>query len=174
MMSEIGMNISRLRKERRLTQEALAEQLHVSPQAVSKWENGLACPDIALLPKIAGLFGVSVDSLLGVAPPAQASLPETGAAQPDGAGEKDVPHEAPAGGRAAGVHIIIEQPDKKKPVHVRLPSNLVQFGLSLGGTVGGLGDAEMNAIRNALSGGLTGEILRVDGDDGEVVRIVIE
>jgi len=53
------------RKRLGLTQDALAEQLGVTAQAVSKWENDQSCPDIATLPKLADLFGVSVDTLLG-------------------------------------------------------------------------------------------------------------
>ena len=54
-----------LRKEKGMTQEALAEQLGLSFQAVSKWENGQSCPDIALLPVLAEIFSVSVDYLFG-------------------------------------------------------------------------------------------------------------
>ena len=54
-----------LRKEKGLTQEALAQQLGVSFQAVSKWENEQSCPDIALLPLLAEIFEVTVDSLFG-------------------------------------------------------------------------------------------------------------
>ncbi len=56
----------RLRKERDLTQEALAEFFGVSFQAVSKWERGESYPDIELLPVISDFFSVSTDDLLGV------------------------------------------------------------------------------------------------------------
>jgi len=61
----LSERILSLRKEKGLTQEALAGQLGVSFQAVSKWENGQSCPDIALLPVLAVIFGVTVDSLFG-------------------------------------------------------------------------------------------------------------
>ena len=54
-----------LRKEKGLTQSDIAEKLHVSPQAVSKWENGDSMPDIDLLLPLAELLDVSVDELLG-------------------------------------------------------------------------------------------------------------
>ena len=46
----LGRNIFQLRKRKRMTQEALAATLHVSCQAVSKWENNLSIPDAVLLP----------------------------------------------------------------------------------------------------------------------------
>jgi transcriptional regulator with XRE-family HTH domain len=55
----------RLRKDRDLTQEEVAEIFHVSPQTVSRWETGVNYPDIDLLPHIAGFFKVMVDELLG-------------------------------------------------------------------------------------------------------------
>lgn len=61
---QIGGLIFRLRKEQGLTQRQLAEALGVSEQAVRKWERGLGCPDVSLLPPLAKQFGVGVERLL--------------------------------------------------------------------------------------------------------------
>ena len=60
---DMSKKIRQLRYRASLTQEQLAERLSVSPQAVSKWENAAAMPDIALLPALAECFGVSIDEL---------------------------------------------------------------------------------------------------------------
>lgn len=57
--------IKKLRRQRNLTQEQIAETLGISCQAISKWETGTSYPDISLLPIIADYFGVSIDYLLG-------------------------------------------------------------------------------------------------------------
>lgn len=64
MENTIGKRIALLRKQRGLTQEDLAERMGVSGQAVSKWENNLSCPDIALLSELSKTLGVTVDELL--------------------------------------------------------------------------------------------------------------
>ena len=64
IVMNIGAKIRLLRKEKRVTQEELAEYLLVSSQAVSKWETGASSPDIDMLPKIAIFFGTSLDNLL--------------------------------------------------------------------------------------------------------------
>lgn len=58
-------NLVRIRKERGLTQEALAVKLGVVRQTISKWEKGLAVPDAEMLSKIADVLEVSVVDLLG-------------------------------------------------------------------------------------------------------------
>ena len=62
--------ISAHRRKLGLTQEGLAQKLGVTNQAVSKWESGQSCPDIALLPAIADLFGITIDALFGREPKA--------------------------------------------------------------------------------------------------------
>ena len=61
----IGKNIKRLRLLNDMKQKDFAKILSVSPQAISKWENGKNMPDISILPKIAESFGVSIDDLFG-------------------------------------------------------------------------------------------------------------
>lgn len=62
--NEIGKRIALKRKENGYTQEQLSLLLNVTPQAVSKWENGNALPDTALLPLLGNILGVSIDRLL--------------------------------------------------------------------------------------------------------------
>lgn len=61
---QIGERIEKLRKKIGMTQQSLAGKLGVTDKAVSKWENGAGYPDITVLPKIASLFGVTVDYLM--------------------------------------------------------------------------------------------------------------
>lgn len=63
-VNQIGKNIAELRKSKGITQEALAEVVGVSSQAVSKWESG-GTPDVELLTAIANYFEVSIDRLFG-------------------------------------------------------------------------------------------------------------
>lgn len=65
----IGARIRALRATRHMTQEALAKELNITNQAVSKWEQNVTSPDISLLPEIAEVFGVSIDALFGREPP---------------------------------------------------------------------------------------------------------
>ncbi len=66
MLRTLGERIAYHRKRCAMTQEQLAQKCSVTPQAVSKWENDLTAPDIGLLPRLAELFSVTCDELLGV------------------------------------------------------------------------------------------------------------
>ena len=69
-MENLGQTITEYRKKRNLTQKDLGEKLNVSPQAVSKWENGQAEPDASTIKKLCEIFKISTDELLGNTPPA--------------------------------------------------------------------------------------------------------
>lgn len=60
---KIGLKIRELRQQAEISQETLARALSMTPQAISRWENGTTAPDISLLPSIANYFGVSIDTL---------------------------------------------------------------------------------------------------------------
>ena len=61
-------NIKKMRQQKGMTQELLAERLHIVRQTVSKWEKGLSVPDAEMLVRLAEVFEVSVTELLGEAP----------------------------------------------------------------------------------------------------------
>ena len=63
---QIGTNIKRLRREKEMTQESLAEYLGVSVSAVSQWESEKTAPDLSLIPPLCNLLGVTSDTLLGI------------------------------------------------------------------------------------------------------------
>ena len=65
-MLKLGENLRKLRREKELTQEELADIFSVSPQAISRWEKGATYPDITMLPTIANYFGVTLDDLMGM------------------------------------------------------------------------------------------------------------
>lgn len=62
--TKIGGLIRRLRQERGMTQRQLAERMGISDKTVSKWERGMGCPDLSLLPDLSDIFHVGLDQLL--------------------------------------------------------------------------------------------------------------
>lgn len=63
-MNEVANSIKKLRQEKKLSQEQLAEQLHVTRQAVSNWENGKTQPDVEMIMQLAEIFDVSVERMI--------------------------------------------------------------------------------------------------------------
>lgn len=77
----LGETIRSKREERDMTQQELADLLHVTRQTVSRWESGSRCPDLILSKKIADIFGVSLDELVSSSDvdsyvPRKASVPD--------------------------------------------------------------------------------------------------
>jgi transcriptional regulator with XRE-family HTH domain len=88
-LQNLAQNICSLRKQSGLTQEALADRLGLTFEAVSKWENFQSSPDIQLLPRLAEIFQVSVDRLFGLEKPEPV--------------EKERPHQAVGSAMAEGI-----------------------------------------------------------------------
>ena len=61
----LAKRIYESRKRMGVTQEVLADKLGITPQSISRWENGQSRPDVDMLPKLAALFGITVDALFG-------------------------------------------------------------------------------------------------------------
>ena len=122
----LGRRIARLRLARTATQERLAKELNVSPQAVSKWENDINYPDISLLPDLARFLGVSVDELLSGA---SASAPESVAAQESAAEKSTAEVVAVAADEPAE---IVEEPVEQSNQGIATQSSGFSFGKLFG------------------------------------------
>ncbi len=159
----IGQKISALRKEKGLTQEGLAEKLGVSPQAVSKWENDVSCPDIMLLPKLAELFGVTTDEILGC----QRANPIVEVVSEESKKDLD----------SLVMRVIVNSSDGDK-VRINLPMSLIKKGVEMGSPkISGnksLQDIDFTQIVEMAEKGLLGKLLEVQSADGDNVEIVVE
>jgi len=62
--NKIGKLIYHLRKEKDMTQKQLADLMNISDKTISKWERGLGCPDVSLLPELSQILGVNIEEIL--------------------------------------------------------------------------------------------------------------
>ena len=165
MQENIGANIARLRREHNMKQDELAEMLDVTPQAVSKWENGASMPDIALLPKLANIFGVTIDDLFGA----------------DRTPEPDVQMVPPDKRKSFDEMILrVRVQDGGDKVNVNLPLPLVKLALEIGMTMPNvntgnvdLSKVDFNHIIKLVENGVIGKLVEVEGSDGETVVIEV-
>ena len=165
MENTIGKRIAQLRKEKGFTQEELAQQMEVSAQAVSKWENDLTCPDISSLPKLAKLLDVTVDELLS-GKEEQAPLAQV------------VPVEERKDIKDMTLRITVDE-NQGEHVKINIPLALVQVALEIGMELpqvsgnAALKNMDLQQIMNMVRQGVIGTLLEVETDD-EVVRIFVE
>ena len=165
MNMTLGKRIGLLRRQKGLRQDDLAKVLEVSAQAVSKWENDQACPDISLLPKLAKLLNVSVDDLLSGKEevPAVTLLPEDK--------RKDI--------KDMFLRIVVKTEDGDH-VRVSLPMALVQVALDIGidlPQISGntaLNSIDLQKVIALVEQGMVGNLLEVETSNGDTVQIFVE
>jgi len=164
MINTLGSRIAEYRKAKGITQDQLAEHMGVSSQAVSKWENDLSCPDIALLPRLSDYFGITIDKLL--------------------LGENNQVVQVVAEGERKDLNKMLMKISvnsaKGDIVKVNLPLSLVKVGLEIGlqmPEISGndaLKNVDFSAILLAAERGVIGKLVEVNSAEGDVVEIVIE
>ena len=161
----LGKRIGQLRRTKGITQENLAEKLGVTPQAVSKWENDGSCPDIALIPELAKILGISTDELL------TGKKPETAM--------RLLPPEERRDIKDMMLRIIVDSAQGDK-VRVNLPMALVQVALDIGmemPQVNGnpaLKQIDLAQILKLVEQGAVGNLVEMESADGDTVRIFVE
>ena len=165
MEMTIGRRIAQLRKEKGLTQDELSQMMEVSAQAVSKWENDQTCPDIASLPKLAKILGVTVDELLSGK---EENVPVARVLKPEARKElKDMM-----------LRIVVDE-TYGDHVKVNIPMALVQVALEMGMELpqlsgnSALKNLDLAQLVNMVRQGAIGNLLEVESDN-EVVRIFVE
>lgn len=167
-METIGKRISENRKRKNIKQDELAEMLCVSPQAVSKWENDLSCPDISLLPKLSKILGISVDELLsGKQESSVVFVPEEN--------RKDI--------KDMMFRIVVNSSEGDK-VRVNIPCAIVKIALDCGMEMPQISgnDSVNSALKNLdlakifemVEKGAIGNLVEVESHEGDVISIFVE
>ena len=170
----LGRRIARLRLARTATQERLAKELNVSPQAVSKWENDINYPDISLLPDLARFLGVSVDELLSGA---SASAQESSAAQ-EGAAARERATEVVSVADDEPAEII-EEPTEQENQGIATQSSGFSFGKLFGKSMikveknNETDNSKKRGVRLGNGSAKHGLHVYVVSDDGDVVDMCV-
>jgi transcriptional regulator with XRE-family HTH domain len=163
-MNTIGSRIAQKRKTLGLTQESLAAQLGISSQAVSKWENDISAPDIALLPALAKALNCTTDELLSGKSDEVRIIPES---------QRKNPEEL-----VLRIKVLSAQGDK---VRVNLPFGLLKAlsgtGMDIAASFSGmdtLKGIDLEQILTLVENGTVGKIVEVESAQGDTVEIVVE
>lgn len=165
MENTLGKRIVNLRKEKNLKQEDLAQMLNISPQAISKWENDLTCPDISILPELSKILGVSIDELL--------------------IGKKEmevvkvIPQEERKDLKNVKLKIQILTAEKDK-ITINLPMLLLEVALDMGldiEAVSGnskLKGIDLNKIVELVKQGVVGNLMDIETSEQDIIKIFVE
>lgn len=159
-----GQRLAALRKEKGLTQNDIADKVGITAQAVSKWENDQASPDIDILIKLSEIFDISLDELLGKVKPS-VSL-------------NDKPTKKDINKMVLKISVNEVNGDKVK---VNLPLALVKVFLNkdtgeiplLDGKES-LKNIDFRQILDLVEQGVIGEIVSIASENGDKVSIAVE
>ncbi len=163
MTESFGARLARIRKSKNLTQEEIADKLHVSSQAVSKWECDASYPDIDGLLALSDVLDVTVDELVGKSKETPRLVPTEE--------RKDIKHLV--------LKVVVDSKDGDK-VRVTIPVSLLKIV-----TDAGVGMPQINgneALKNIdfkqvlalIEQGVIGKLVEVDSADGDHVYVVVE
>jgi len=162
MKESFGTRLARLRKDKGLTQEEVADKLHVSPQAVSKWECAASYPDIDGLLTLSEVLGVTVDELVGKA--------------------KETPHLVPENERKdvknMTLKVTVDSTDGDK-VRINIPVALlkivVESGVAMPAVNGNeaLKNIDFKQIMTLIEQGVIGKLVEIDSADGDHVEVTV-
>ena len=181
----LGRRIARLRLAKTATQERLAKELNVSPQAVSKWENDINYPDISLLPDLARFLSVSVDELLsGASASAQESASAQGnaVAQEGAAVRENGAAQESAAVKESGaevVYVVDEEPFEDVDQGIATQSSGFSFGKLFGKSMVKVekndeaDGSKKKSVRLGNGSAKHGLHVYVVSDDGDVVDMCV-
>ena len=164
MKETFGQRLSRLRKVSGLTQEVLAEKVNVTSQAVSKWENDISLPDIAILISLADIFNTSVDELLGREQTAKVEV-------------VNEDFEKHFNKLVLKIKILSSDGDK---VNVNIPLPLlkvcIESGMDIPQVSGNINisSIDFKQIYKLIEQGVVGELVSIESADGDIVKVVVE
>lgn len=163
MQHSIGQKINELRKRYKMTQDELAQQMGVSPQAVSKWETDASIPDLPTLIALADFFHVSLDELVREKNETVTLLPN----------EQRKPIEQ----MLLRIRVLSSDGDR---VNINLPLGFVRIAakmnienFSFNGS-SALKSIDFDAIIALIESGIVGKIVEVESGDGDTVEIFVE
>lgn len=162
MKETFGQRFTRLRKEKGLTQEDIALKVNISTQAVSKWENDISMPDIAILGDLADILAISIDELLGkTKQTVSLSTNEN----------KDI--------NKMALKIKMLSSDGGK-VNINLPIPLIKACIETGmqlplvNSNTKLSEIDFSQIYELIKQGVIGELVSIVNTEGDTISIIVE
>lgn len=172
MQENIGVKIAELRRAKNMKQDELAEMLGVTPQAVSKWENGASMPDISLLPKIAQIFGTTIDDLFNADNTPKPDVQVVPVEKRKSFDEMVLRIRVQDGGDRVNVNLPL--PLVKLALEIGVSSSMINIGdVNIGGGSVDLSKVDFNHIIMLVENGVIGKLVEIEESDGATVVIEV-